>query len=751
MKKVFLSLLMALVCLPTVFAQVNVGHVIKIDSVTTCHDYVWERNNVTYTTDTVAMYSTADTTFILNFTKLMSFYDTANAIQIAGECKASWGGKSWTESGTFYDTLESVDGCDSIIRLEVVIASADANLVVEACGSYTAPWGEVYTESKEIDTLIVKPNCTYQSTISLTIHPTYEIDDVMVEAGCYYVWGDTVITDTDPHTRTLKTAEYQCDSVVTLTVTAFSGEQYDTVQVVACDKYKPAWTTEQTTSGYYSTDSLITVGGESCSKHYTIDLTIVESNNDTANTTPIDVTAGCSYIWNKDTITDTDVHYHLYESVIGGCDSLVAIKVAYTNKTYDTTHVEFCGKSYNWKNDNSKLPGNASKYVYTQDTIAKDSVTNDGCTTVYVLDLKFVNKHDTVYKYYCGDSYEHKFTRLTATGTQSATTKFDASGYYTVSSEGDTMYDVSSAGCKTVRTLNLELNIPEVRYRKDTTVAEACERYRFKADNLYGKWLTFTASCDSDVVHQQHSQNNKDQCYDSVAHLTLTIYSHTRQTTTARACDKYVWSVNDTIIGTFTETGTYRDTLDAPDTNGCLQIGTLNLTIFKTPVVDIEGKWMLAPGESTVLRAVPSADSDPINGGYKWFVDEQQVSNKDSVELTNVVKNTDVRLESVATHGSLKCVATNWITVTANLGIDEVEALHVNIYPNPASRMINIESDETIKEVVIYSANGQQVFMTEANSRIIQVNLENLVNGTYMMNIIDVNGMQSTRKLVVSK
>lgn len=751
MKKVFLSLLMTLVCLPALFAQANAGHVIKIDSITTCHDYTWERNDVTYTQDTVDIFTKGDTTFILNLVKLTSFLDTANAIQVAGECSATWGAKTWTKSGTFFDTLMSVEGCDSVVKLNVSIASIDTVRDVEICGSYTAPWGQTYTESATIDTLIIHGTCTYHNTINLTVHPAYNGIEEEVISGCYYQWGDTLITDTDPHTRIFKTVDYLCDSIVTLTVTTMTGEQYDTLKVYACDSYKPAWRSAVTTSGYYSTDSVITVNGESCNKHFTIDLTIVESNNDTASVTPLAIEAGCSYVWEGETITDEEIHYHLYKSVLGGCDSLAAIQLNFTGKTYDTTHVEYCGSSYTWKNSN--LPGNSSKYVYTTDTIAKDSVTNDGCTTVYVLDLKFIKNYDTIAKYYCGDSYTYSYTKLNDNGsTQNASTKFTEGGYHTVSAEGDTMYSVnSSTGCKTVRTLNLNLHIPEIRYRSHVTVAEACERYRFKADNLNGKWITFTSSCDTDVVHQQRSQNIETQCYDSIAHLTLTIYKNTTTNTSKSACDSYTWVANNNdTLGTYTASGSYRDTLDEPNADGCLQIANLKLTIYKTPTVDIQGKWMLEPGESTVLTAVPSVDSDPISS-YKWFVDDVQASTTETLELNNVTKNTDVRLESTATHGSLKCIALNWITVTSNLSIDEVEALHVNIYPNPASRFLNIESAEGISEVVIYNTVGQQVMSRTANSDAIQLDLGNLANGNYTMRIVGNDGNQTTRKFIINK
>ena len=746
MKKVFMSLLMTVICLPALFAQGNAAHVIKIDSITTCYDYVWERNNATYTEDTVVLYSTDDTTFILNYTRLHSVYDTNEAILVEGNCSASWGGRTWTQSGIYYDTLPSASGCDSIVKLKVSIASQDTLRDEVVCGSFTAPWGKVYTESGIIDTVIVLGSCTYHNIINLTVNPTYTNVDIEIEGGCYYIWGDTTITDLLPHTRTFKTAEGQCDSIVTLTVNSYSGEQFDTVSVVSCDSYKPAWTSAVTTSGFYSTDSTIYINGESCSKHYTIDLTIVNSNND-STTAPVNITAGCSYNWEGTTITDEDIHYHLYSSVIGGCDSLGVIQVSFTGKEYDTLHVEYCGSSYNWKSDNSNLPGNASKYTFTTDTVAKDSVVNSttGCTDVYVLDLKFKNNKDTVYQYSCG--YEFSYDYQKANGTKGSTV-FTESGYYALSTEGDTMYNVNkSTGCKTERTLNLKLNIPELRYRPDTTVAVACEKYTFR---LNDEKIQFSEDADTDLVRTQRSKYYEDQCYDSIAHLTLTIKHHTYiERNPSSVCDSYTWIENGDTIGIYTTSGTYRDTLDAPNEDGCLAIARLKLNLYSTPSIDIIGNWMLEPGESTVLTARPSADSDPITR-YRWYIGNAATaaSTDSTLELSNVTENTDVRLESTSNHN---CVAKNWITVTANLGIDQVESLNVNIYPNPASRFLNISSEAMLSQVEVYNTVGQKVISTSVNGTALRLDLNSLASGHYTLRLLDAEGNQTTRKFVINK
>ena len=763
MKKALLSLLLAFVCLPSVFAQTNPGLTVNVDTVVSCQDYIWPYNNQTYTHDTVDMYLSGDTAFMLIFTRMQSYVDTAVAINLVGECSASLNGHVWTTPGNFLDTLTTVGGCDSVVKVHVELANADTMKSVMACGSYNAPWGGVYTESRLIDTVIVKAGCTYHPVIDLTVNPVYPDITIDTVAGCTFQWGSVTITDTALHTYNLKTVGGQCDSIVNIRVTAFNGQQYDTVSRMVCDFYKPAWSDTLRTSGLYSHDTLYgtyyvnSTTTQPCTHHETLDLTVVTSKSDTAGLTPTAVEAGCSYLWGGQTITDTLVHFHKFTSVIGGCDSMAAIQVSFTGMKYDTTYAKYCGDTYNWKNScpTLPLPGNAAAYAFSRDTVYSVNVTDttNGCTTVYVLNLEFYTKSDTVTDYYCGNAYEYtyKALRLRTTDSvwvwQNATTSFTASGYYQVAENGDTLFSTAlGTNCKTYRTLNLTLRVPDQRFRADSIDTAACEEFVFRIDRQYGRRVTVRTDCDSDFVHQQHVQVEGENCYDSIVHVTLVINHNTFIERTATECDSYVWSEFDG--NTYTATGVYRDTLSERTSEGCLQIGRLTLTIHNTPVVNIIGNWILQPGDNTVLKAEVENGSDAIRT-YRWYVNNNMQSSSDSLELNNVTSNTDVRLEATSIHN---CTATNWLTVTANVGIDETaDALQVNVYPNPASRYLNIESEAPMSDVAVYNAVGQQVILHQADGTSARLDLGSLATGTYTLRINGADGSQTIRKFIVNK
>lgn len=763
MKKALLSLLLAFVCLPTVFAQGTTGFAMKIDSISSCNSYTWPRNNQQYSHDTVVTYTTSDTTFVLYFTKMDSYVDTAQAIQVVGDCSATWNGKVWNEMGTFFDTLTAVSTCDSIVKVEVSLAMIDSVKEVTVCGSYTAPWGLTYTESRVIDTSIVSEDCSYHNVITLTVNPSYNMPVIEVTGGCSYKWGNVTLTDTNILSIGYQTAE-GCDSTVRVRVTSFSGQQYDTVKVVACDFYKPTWRDTIFTSDVYENVStygtyLTPSGTAPCTHHDALDVTIVQSVSDSTGLTPTPIVAGCSYTWNGHVYTDTNTHYHLYTSVIGGCDSMAGIKISYTNVNRDTTFAQYCGDTYNWKTScpSIPLPGSANDYKYSRDTTVTVTIndTVSGCTSKYTLVLTFYTKTDTVNQYYCGNSYNYTFKRYNSTTNQwqNTTTTFTAAGLYSVSTEGDSLIAIGSGNCKTYRTLNLNLNIPEQRYRANDIDTAVCEKFRFKADTRYGAWLTLQPKAnqtgvvvmDTNIRHEEHHSSNTARCYDSIVHVHLVINRNSYLERTVTSCDSYTWSEFDGM--TYTESGTYRDTLPTPTAEGCLQIGRLKLTINKTPEINITGNWMLEPHESTVLRAVVSEDSDPISS-YKWYIGSSVKSTTDSLVLEDVTTNTDIRLEAKSTKN---CTDTSWITVTANVGIDDVETMQVNIYPNPASRYLNIASEETIVDVTLFNTIGQQVINRHIGNTSAQLDLSALTAGTYTLQINSANGNKTTRKIIVNK
>lgn len=732
MKKVLLSLLLAIACVPMAFSQSKAGQVVTVDT-TVCGSFLWTIDSVTYTTDTIVLHTIGDTTYVLNLTMRAPSINTTDTTVVDGNCSATWKDSSWTMAGIYPYVMKggASNHCDSVYYVRVNLVGFDTlDIEATSCGYYLAPWGDSITSSITFaDSTIATDNCQFLVDLNLTINPIYVDDVVEVTAGCDYLWNDILISngDTSVYTDTLLSAN-GCDSIVSLRVASFTGVDYDTVELVVCDMF--IYEDDTLTVNTYLTEIDTSVAG--CTSYNTVYLIVDHSFTDTNNVVVRDVTGGCSLEWmghsyGYDNVDDTILAYGTTQK--GECDSLMAIHiVAFDSIQRDTNTLEYCG-IYVWHGDSLSASG---MYSHTE--------TNTNCTNIDVLDLTIISKHDTATATAC-QSYTYSFTSRRGVAGAMDRETFYESGVYDTAMSGEPLYSKHFATkCITYHTLDLTIRPLEERYRSFVVDTTVCERFGF---NFNGDALSFTKTTDTILRSGIHSTRS---CYDSIAEFHVIVNGATYNIINVEACDSYYWPfTGETYTTSTTKTKTLTDTVNHL---GCDSIGKLDLTINKTPEVHIEGNWYLHPGETAHLKAVYNESDNPT---FQWYINESPVpglgEKGDSLDVSGS-ENTDIHLQTVSDKG---CEANNWITVTYNVGIDEVETLHVNIYPNPASRYLNIESAEGIANIVIYNTLGQQVMVREVNANATQLDLGSLATGSYTMRMVSANGDEATRKFIVNK
>ena len=72
----------------------------------------------------------------------------------------------------------------------------------------------------------------------------------------------------------------------------------------------------------------------------------------------------------------------------------------------------------------------------------------------------------------------------------------------------------------------------------------------------------------------------------------------------------------------------------------------------------------------------------------------------------------------------------------------------INIYPNPTSDLLNINSSVEIKEVYIYDVLGKRVLVKNMNNNINVLNVESLIDGVYFIKVDMKNNTTSTLRFV---
>jgi hypothetical protein len=86
-------------------------------------------------------------------------------------------------------------------------------------------------------------------------------------------------------------------------------------------------------------------------------------------------------------------------------------------------------------------------------------------------------------------------------------------------------------------------------------------------------------------------------------------------------------------------------------------------------------------------------------------------------------------------------------SLNASLSSSEFNSKTVNfkIYPNPATDILNIESENELKSVEIYSIQGQKVLSSVSK----EVTISNLASGIYLVQFTDTENITATQKLII--
>jgi uncharacterized protein YceK len=333
-----------------------------------------------------------------------------------------------TIAGTYYDTLQTINGCDSIITLTL-----NVNPTYNTPITQTICQGDSYTFAGIVrtiagtyyDTLQTINGCDSIITLTLIVNPTY--DTSLTQTICQgdsYIFGGIVRTIAGTYYDTLQTIN-GCDSIITLTLNVNPTYNTHLTQTICQGESYNFNNTALSIAGTYY-DTLQSING--CDSIITLTLNV----NPTYNT-PITQTIcqGESYNFNNTVLSIAGTYYDTLQS-INGCDSIITLTLI-VNPTYDTSLTQtICqGDSYMFGGVARTIAGT---YIDTLQTI-------NGCDSIITLTLNVNPTYNTpLTQTICqGDSYTFAGIVRTIAGT-----------YY------DTLQTIN--GCDSIITLTLNVN-----------------------------------------------------------------------------------------------------------------------------------------------------------------------------------------------------------------------------------------------------------------------------------------------------
>ncbi|WP_291858548.1 T9SS type A sorting domain-containing protein [Marinilabilia sp.] len=146
-------------------------------------------------------------------------------------------------------------------------------------------------------------------------------------------------------------------------------------------------------------------------------------------------------------------------------------------------------------------------------------------------------------------------------------------------------------------------------------------------------------------------------------------------------------------------------------------------------VVNSDGTFefpSLVPGDY-YFYAIPDDDTEFY---ATWFGDETEIVNAISIDVDDIIYDVDIHLISK--------------TPTSVADASQVE---IEIYPNPASEIVNIKTTSPIKEIVIYdSFRAQTKYFDGSNTRLV---VSDLRAGVYVISVV--TELQSIHQQLIIK
>ena len=283
-------------------------------------------------------------------------------------------GRDLTQAGIYSDTLQTVNGCDSIIVLTLSVNPvATTPLSATICNNETYDFhGRDLTQAGTYsDTLQTINGCDSVIVLTLSINPVYH-DTINAEIceGSVYTENGFNVNEAGTYTQTLQTIN-GCDSIITLNLTVNSALT-SIIDAEICEGTTYSENGfEHSEAGTY-TQTLQTSNG--CDSIVTLNLSIKPNSMTTFTAT---VCEGTVYTENGFNASETGIYTRTMESA-NGCDSTITLDLT-VNPSYQIGVLAIInrGETYTNFGFNESEAGTYTQHLQTV----------DGCDSTIMLTL----------------------------------------------------------------------------------------------------------------------------------------------------------------------------------------------------------------------------------------------------------------------------------------------------------------------------------------------------------------------------
>ncbi len=192
---------------------------------------------------------------------------------------------------------------------------------------------------------------------------------------------------------------------------------------------------------------------------------------------------------------------------------------------------------------------------------------------------------------------------------------------------------------------------------------------------------------------------------------------------------------------------TFNVTLKAQVLGGCLDSLVKTVTIFELPKCD----FTIADIYKNGNRAFSFTPGVTNYSYYRWTFGDGGNSNLPASEYQYTYDGPFTVTLTARNSAGCECQSTRILNVL-NLGVDDVAAAGIRVYPNPASGMLNIDLPVTGSKmsVSLLDATGRLVMADQLYAAQNKLHVDKLPAGLYQV-IVTVDGVSTTTRVVVGR
>lgn len=450
----------------------------------------------------------------------------------------SVGAETYTTSGLYNDTLAALNGCDSIISLNLtILPEVVTNLTESICEDETYSVGSsTYNISGSYTNILTAATgCDSTVNLALTVLPIPQTTlSATICQGAGYAVGSSNYTASGAYTDIL-TAGNGCDSLVFLSLTVVPPTEYPLSASICTGQTYPVGSSLYSTNGIYRDTLSNSIG---CDSIVVLTLSVADILEETLD---ISICESETYTVGSNTYNQTGLYDNFFITNTG-CDSVLHLNLTVFDEPETNLTISICdGESF----------GVGSSTYTTSGNFVNVLTAASGCDSVVNLALTVLDVPETaLVESICdGESY------------QVGSSSYTASGAFQ-----DVL--VAANGCDSIVSLALTvLNVPQTSLVESICDGESYQvgSSTYTTPGLYQDVLVAANGCDS------------------IVDLALTVLDVPETALTELICNGETYTLGST---GYTTSGTYMDTFTAA--NGCDSIVTLNLTVAPTPTTLID-------------------------------------------------------------------------------------------------------------------------------------------------------------------